>query len=172
MATLTLVVTRGGETRRFPLPADRPRVVGRGNEVDILVPDVSISRQQFTLHPDPQGLLDGGNFVELEVSAQSKNQVFLNGHPVTRCRPKANIVDLPGDPAGEIDLRLAQEEKRIAPRWAAHAYDEEAARKQAEERAAQAAKQKRPPLERMAGFFCGIVAIFLLERRAALLMGH
>ncbi len=161
MANLTLIVTRGGEIKRFPIRGDRPSVVGRGQDVDILVADVSISRHQFTL-------THAMDSVDLEVSQGSRNQVLLNGRPVQTCKfrpgdrvsvgycsfeviaeseiPVAKAARIPRDPAGPIDEALAEEEKRIAPRWMASTEDAEAKRKSQEAaekaRRAQAGKSK------------------------------
>jgi hypothetical protein len=144
MATLTLVVTRGGETKRFPVREDRPMIVGRGADVDILVADVSISRQQFTVQ-------HAGDAIDIAVSPQSRNQVLLNNRPIQSAKlrpgdrlsvgycsfeliaesevPIARPAKIPVDPAGHIDTALVEEEQRIAPRWMASLEDEEAKKK-------------------------------------------
>lgn len=165
IVNLTLVVTKGNETRRFPIRGDGPCVVGRGQDVDIQVADVSISRQQFTLR-------HAGDAVDLVVSPQSRNQVLLNGHPVTSCQvrpgdrlsvgycsfeilaeaelPKVKAPVVPGDPAGPIDLSLAEEARRIAPRWLASIEDAEAARLKAEAAKANVVSRKKTTVERLA----------------------
>jgi hypothetical protein len=149
MATMSLVVTRGGETKRFPIREDRPMVVGRGSDVDILVADVSISRQQFTVQ-------HAGDALDIAVSPQSRNQVLLNNRPIQvgqtgKLRPGdrlsvgycsfellaeaevpvARPAAIPTDPAGPIDTSLVEQEQRIAPRWMASLEDEEAKKKKA-----------------------------------------
>jgi hypothetical protein len=165
MANLTLIVTRGGEVKRFPVRAERPQVVGRGQDVDILVADVSISRHQFTI-------VHAGDSVDLEVSQGSRNQVLLNGRPVQTCKvrpgdrlsvgycsfelaaeseiPVARAARVPRDPAGPIDEALAEEERRIAPRWMASIEDAEAEKKRKEREARERAGKQRPLTERMA----------------------
>ncbi|MCS6915081.1 MAG: FHA domain-containing protein [Myxococcales bacterium] len=141
MAKLTLIVTRGGEIRRHPIREERPMLLGRGSDVDILVADVSISRHQLTVK-------HAGDALEFEVSPQSRNQVLLNGRPVQAgtlrpgdrlavgyCSfelmaeaevPQARPARVPPDPAGHIDVSLAEEEQRIAPRWMASIEDAKA----------------------------------------------
>lgn len=164
MASLTLIVTRGGEIRRHPIREGRPMVVGRGSDVDILVADVSISRQQFTVRP-------AGDALEFEVSPQSRNQVLLNGRPIQRgtlrpgdrlsvgyCSfelaaeaevPEIRPARVPPDPAGHIDLSLAEEEQRIAPRWMASVEDAKDQQRK-KERAQAGPKKPRTLLEKMA----------------------
>jgi hypothetical protein len=171
MAELTLIVTRGGETKSHPVPMDRPITVGRGQDMDVLVADISVSRHQFTLRRDPHG----GMEIELEVSPQSRNQVLLNGHPVTRCKvrpgdrlsvgychfalhaeaelPEARAAVVPADPAGPIDLALAkddEEAQRIAPRWRASVEDQASEQKRKQEQAAAQAGKPKSLIERMA----------------------
>lgn len=167
MAKLTLIVTRGGETRRYPVREDQPQIVGRGQDADILVSDVSVSRHQFTIS-------HAGDSIDVQVSPQSRNQVLLNGHPITAGRvrpgdrlavgycafevvaetvlPTARPAAIPVDPAGPIDMSLVEEERRIAPRWMAALEDEEAKKKAAA--AAQKKQQQghkgKPVLERLA----------------------
>jgi hypothetical protein len=163
MANLTLVVTRGGETKRFSIREDKAMIVGRGSDVDILVADVSISRQQFTVQ-------HAGDSVDIGVSAQSRNQVLLNGRPIQTGKlrpgdrlsvgycsfellaesevPVAKPAKIPTDPAGFIDTSIVEQEQRIAPRWMASLEDEEAKKKKRQ--AAAGPKKPRTLLEKMA----------------------
>ena len=163
MANLTLVVTRGGETKRFSIREDKAMIVGRGSDVDILVADVSISRQQFTVQ-------HAGDSVDIAVSAQSRNQVLLNGRPIQTGKlrpgdrlsvgycsfellaesevPVARPAKIPTDPAGFIDTSIVEQEQRIAPRWMASLEDEEAKKKKRQ--AAAGPKKPRTLLEKMA----------------------
>lgn len=169
MGKLWLSVTRGGETRRYEVPPGQPQRVGRGQEAEILVSDISISRHQFTILGLPDG--DGA---DLTVSPQSRNVVLVNGHPqaagaTLRLRPGdrlavgycafelqveaevpvAKAAVIPPDPAGPIDASLAEddEQRRIAPRWMAEEADAEA-RKKAEEAAKKAQKKPKTAFEK------------------------
>lgn len=172
MANLTLVVTRGGETKRFPIREDRPMIVGRGNDVDILVADVSISRQQFTVQ-------HAGDALDIAASPQSRNQLLLNNRPIVPGQPGklrpgdrlsvgycafelhaeaevpvAKPAKIPTDPAGPIDTSLVEEEQRIAPRWMASLEDEKAKEKK---KAAVGPKKPKTLVERLA--LPGMVAL-------------
>lgn len=166
MGQLWLVVTRGGETRRYEVPIGQPVRVGRGQEAEILISDISISRHQFTLLGLPTG--DGA---DMQVAAQSRNVVVVNGHPqvagaTLRLRPGDRVsvgycafelqveievpvaapAIIPADPGGPIDLTLAEDKelRRIAPVWMAEEADAETKRKALEAAAAQQKKPKTP----------------------------
>ena len=64
------------QRRAAPLHPVAQQRVGRGQEAEILVSDISISRHQFTI----LGLPDGEG-ADLTVSPQSRNVVLVNGHP-------------------------------------------------------------------------------------------
>lgn len=189
MANLTLVVTRSGEIKRFPIRPERPSVVGRGQDVDILVADVSISRHQFTItHAE--------DHVVIEVSPQSRNQVFLNGHPITSSQvrpgdrlsvgycsfeilaeavvPVLRPAQIPGDPAGPIDISLAEEHKRIAPRWLASEEAAAEAQRRAEAEAKARASKPKSTLEKlmlpgMLVLMIGLGAVYFLRPSGDLL---
>jgi hypothetical protein len=185
MASLFLVVTRGGETQRFPIQKGRALTVGRGQDAEILVADVSISRHQFTVR-------HAGDALDVEISPQSRNQVFLNGRPmalpggkirpgdrlsVGYCSfelqaeselPQARPAAIPPDPAGHIDAEAVAEEQRIAPRWRAAEEAEAEARRRQEEAARRAQGQKRSLAERLAlpgmlAVLCGLLGVYYVR---------
>jgi hypothetical protein len=133
--TLTLLIISSDGTRRVPL-GDGPTRVGRDPSADVLIADPAISRHQLTL-------TRRGDHVLVEMSPQSRYQAVKNGKPAMKIElysgerfelgpykfelvaqvelPKAERGPLDEDPGGPVDLGLAQEAERIAPRWRAYA---------------------------------------------------
>lgn len=133
--TLTLLIISSEGTRRVPL-GDGPTRVGRDPSADVLIADPAISRHQLTL-------TRRGDHVLVEMSPQSRYQAIKNGKPAMKIElysgerfelgpykfelaaqvelPKAQRGPLDEDPGGPVDLGLAQEAERIAPRWRAYA---------------------------------------------------
>lgn len=130
--TFSLSIAGANLHRRFELlPGDVSRV-GRGLESNILIQDPNISRHQLTLFVRD-------DHVDVELNPQSSNQLIKNDRPmrslsllpgeffnlgpyrfeleVTADMPRVDLGGLPPDPAGPIDVKLAAEMKRIAPRW-------------------------------------------------------
>lgn len=139
--TFTLVILLNESVRRVALRSSL-MTVGRDPKVDILIPDPAISRRQFTIRQE-------GDHVLIEMSPQSRYQAVKNGKPAMQLEiyPGERFelgpykfelqgqVELPAgergpvdeDPGGPVILSLAQEEKRIAPRWRTHAEPDDAA---------------------------------------------
>lgn len=132
MNRFSLRITGNGSSRTFALqPGDISRI-GRAVDSHILIADPNISRHQLTLFVREDR-------VDLEMNNQSSNQLVKNGKAAQTASltageffdigpyrfeleaisvlPQATPHGLPPDPAGEIDIRLAAELNRIAPRW-------------------------------------------------------
>lgn len=132
-ALFCLRVLTSNSTRRFDLMPGDVSSVGRATEANILIPDPNISRHQMTLFVRD-------DHVYVEVNPQSPNQLVKNGRVAQQenlfpgeffdigpyrfeleLKPIEVVADLTGrlppDPAGPIDIRLASEVQRIAPRW-------------------------------------------------------
>lgn len=130
--TFSLRVVGGNSSRRFDLQPGDISQVGRAVESNILIPDPNISRHQLTVWVREDR-------IDVEMNPQSSNQLVKNGHVVattslvpgeffdigpyrfeleaTAELPVAAAGLLPPDPAGAIDVKLADELQRIAPRW-------------------------------------------------------
>lgn len=139
----TLRVIKDNHIRRFDLLPGDVSALGRSVESNIHIPDPSISRHQATLR-----VLD--DHVDVEMNPESPNELLKNGrharrHPLfpgdcasigpyrfeleaTTAEPVAAPNALPPDPAGPIDLSLAEEQRRIAPRWSTTAVETSARR--------------------------------------------
>ena len=118
--------------RRFELVPGDISHVGRAVEANILIADPNISRQQFVLHAQE-------DHVDVAMNPQSPNRLIKNGQTVVSADwypgeyfdigpyrfeleatdelPVAPPTGLPPDPAGHVDVKLALEVNRIAPRW-------------------------------------------------------
>lgn len=137
--SLEFIVRSGDQVRRYPV-AMLPIYVGRDPESIerapdsevIVIRDAAVSRWQFTLHPQ-------SDHIEVEMNPRSPNQLRHGGKVSLRGRfypgeffdigPHRFEVDaqaelplpspsaLPADPAGDVDVGLAQEYERIVPRW-------------------------------------------------------
>lgn len=119
-------------SRRFELVPGDISHVGRAVESNILIADPNISREQFVVHAQE-------HYVHVEMNPQSPNRLIKNGQTVvsvdwypgeyfdigpyrfeleaTDELPVAAPTGLPPDPAGCVDVNLALEVNRIAPRW-------------------------------------------------------
>src|SRR6195952_3525916 len=128
----SLRIVGGNSSRRFELRPGDISLVGRAVESNILIPDPNISRHQLTVWVR-------ADHIDVEMNTQTPNQLGKNG----QAAPTASLVPgeffdigpyrfeleatselpvaaagiLPPDPAGPIDLKLADELQRIAPRW-------------------------------------------------------
>lgn len=140
--TFTLLIIQNESVRKIDLKGS-VNTVGRDPSADILIPDPAISRRQFTL-------TQRGDHVVIEMNPQSRYQAVKNGRSAMQLElypgerfelgpykfeiqgqvalPQAQRGPLDEDPGGPVQLSLAEEEKRIAPRWSSHAeaVDEEA----------------------------------------------
>lgn len=133
--TLTLRIFTNEGVRNIPLEA-RPMRVGRAPESDVMIADPAISRHQLTISPHVSAQGVGALFT---MNPHSPNQLVKDGRPLTEgilhsgeicfvgayrfeihataSLPQAAAGLLPEDPAGPIDVRLAEPIERIAPRW-------------------------------------------------------
>lgn len=110
--------------------------VGRAPNADIRIDDLQISRRQFSIERvrTPAGLA-----VRVRINPESPNAFAKDGVVarelavgpgesftlgvyrfelgVRPSGPELDEIGLPPDPAGRIDVNLAEEHQRIAPRW-------------------------------------------------------
>lgn len=133
--TFTLLIIQNESVRKVDLKG-QTNTVGRDPSTDILIPDPAISRRQFTI-------THRGDHVVIEMNPQSRYQAVKNGKQAMKIElypgerfelgpykfeiqgqvalPQAQRGPLDEDPGGPVQLSLAEEEKRIAPRWRAYA---------------------------------------------------
>lgn len=132
--TFTLLIIQNESVRKVDLKG-QTNTVGRDPSTDILIADPAISRRQFTI-------THRGDHVAIEMNPQSRYQAVKNGKPAMQldlypgerfelgpykfeiqgqvALPQAERGPLDEDPGGPVQLSLADEEKRIAPRWRAY----------------------------------------------------
>lgn len=133
--TFSLLIIQNEIVRKVALKADET-TVGRDAKMDILIADPAISRRQFTI-------TQRGDHIFVEMNPQSRYQAVKGGQPKRQLElypgerfelgpyrfeleaqvalPQAQRGPLDEDPGGPVMLSLADEEKRIAPRWRAFA---------------------------------------------------
>jgi ABC-type multidrug transport system ATPase subunit/pSer/pThr/pTyr-binding forkhead associated (FHA) protein len=85
-----------GQVRKI-IPSGRRFIVGRGEEADLQVTSIRISRRHLAVHPTPQGWL---------LEDMSQNGCFVNGRRIDRLILSGPTVVILGAPSGAPEVKI------------------------------------------------------------------